>query len=167
MTKQTLQNIYIIQGVNLMVQDLLRKDARIQDLYFHISEIKLLITSLFSVQIMSYLGAWDMIYSDVINSFITEILKYKSWILASWHKRSWTERFTPYFFHLFRLVYRKVWISRSRLFCARTQGSRICTSISLKWSYQSHRCILYLMPLSMTLFGLKTAMWLIASFQRY
>jgi len=32
---------------------------------------------------------------------------------------------------------------------------------------QSHRCILYLMPLSMTLFELKTAMWLIASFQRY
>ena len=55
-----------------------------------------------------------------------------------------------------------VWISRCW-----TQGSRICTSMSLKWSYQSHRCILYLMPLSMTLFGLKTAMWLIASFQRY
>ena len=58
-----------------------------------------------------------------------------------------------------------VWFSRSRSFCARTQGSRICTSISLKWSYQSHRCILYLMSLSMTLFGLKTAMWLVASFR--
>ena len=44
-----------------------------------------------------------------------------------------------------------------RMFCARTQGFRICTSISLKWSCQSYRCILYLMPLSMTLFGLKTA----------
>ena len=41
-----------------------------------------------------------------------------------------------------------VWISRSRIFCARTQVSRICTSISLKWSYQSHRCILYLIPRS-------------------
>ena len=65
------------------------------DSYFNISEIKLSITSLFSVQIMSYLGASDIIYSDVIDSFISEILKYKSWILASWHKRSWTERFTP------------------------------------------------------------------------
>ena len=61
----------------------------------------------------------------------------------------------------------KVWISRCRIFCARTQGSNICTSISLKWSYQPHRVILYLMPLCMTLFGLKTAMWLIAPFQRY
>ena len=29
------------------------------------------------------------------------------------------------------------------------------------------RCMLYLMPVSMTLIGLKTAMWLIALFQRY
>ena len=57
--------------------------------------------------------------------------------------------------------------SRSRIFCARTQGSSICTSISRKWSYQSHRCISSLMPLSMTIVGLKTAIWLIASFQRY
>ena len=64
--------------MNLTVQDLLRQDARIQDLYFNISEIKLSITSLFSVQIMSYLGASDIIYSDVIDSFISEILKYKS-----------------------------------------------------------------------------------------
>ena len=62
-------------GVNLTVQDLLRQDARIQDLYFNISEMKLSITSLFSVQIMSYLGPSDMLYSDLIDSFITEILK--------------------------------------------------------------------------------------------
>ena len=84
-----------VNGVNLTVQDLLHQDARIQDLYFNISEMKLSITSLFSVQIMSYLGASDIIYSDVIDSFISEILKYKSWILASWRKRSWTVRFTP------------------------------------------------------------------------
>ena len=42
-----------------------------------------------------------MIYSNVTDSFISEILKYKSWILATWHKRSWTERFTPIFNHLF------------------------------------------------------------------
>ena len=45
---------------------------------------------------MPYLGASDIIYSDVIDSFISEILKYESWILASWRKRSWSVRFTPY-----------------------------------------------------------------------
>ena len=34
-------------------------------------------------------------------------------------------------------------------------------------SYQSNRCMLYIVSLSMTLFGLKIAMWLIALFQRY
>ena len=72
--------------VNLTVQDLLRQDARILDLYFNISEMKLSITSLFSVQIMSYLGPSDIIYSDMIDSFISEIVKYKSWIPASWRK---------------------------------------------------------------------------------
>ena len=62
-------------GVNLSVQDLSCQDTRIQDLYFNISEMKLSITSLFSVQIMSYLGASDLIYSDVIDSLISEILK--------------------------------------------------------------------------------------------
>ena len=60
----------------------LRQDARIQDLYFNIYEIKQSITLLFSVKIMSYSGASDIIYSDMIDSFISEILKYKSWILA-------------------------------------------------------------------------------------
>ena len=69
------------------------QDARIQDLYFNISEMKLTITLLFSVQLMSYLKASDIIYSDVIDSFISEILKYEFWILASWRKRSWTLRF--------------------------------------------------------------------------
>ena len=48
------------------------------DSYFNISEIKLSITSLFSVLIMSHLGESDIIYSDVIDSFISEILKYES-----------------------------------------------------------------------------------------
>ena len=67
-----------------MVQDLLRKDARIQDLYFNISKMKLSITSLY---IISVAPKYDIIWtenSDVIDSFITEILKYKSRILASW-----------------------------------------------------------------------------------
>ena len=84
-----------IIGVNLTVQDFLCEDARIQDLYFDISEMQLLITSLFSIQIVSYLRASDKIDSDVIDIFISEILKYKSWILASWCKESWTVRFTP------------------------------------------------------------------------
>ena len=39
-------DVRIESGVNLTVQDLLRQDARIQDLYFNISEMKLSITSL-------------------------------------------------------------------------------------------------------------------------
>ena len=39
----------IIYGVNLTIQDLLRQDARIQDLYFNISEMKLSITSLYVI----------------------------------------------------------------------------------------------------------------------
>ena len=81
--------------MNLTVQGLLRQDARIQGLYLNISEMKLSITSLFSVQIMSYLGASDIKYSSVIDSFSSEILKYKPWILASWRKRSWIVRYTP------------------------------------------------------------------------
>ena len=73
----------VFLGVNLMVQDLLRQVTRIQDLYFNISEMKLPITSLFSVQLMSYLGASDILYSDVIDSFISEILKNKSWIFCA------------------------------------------------------------------------------------
>ena len=51
------------KGVNLTVQDLLRQDARVQDLYFNISEMKLSILLLFSVQIMSYLRASDIIHT--------------------------------------------------------------------------------------------------------
>ena len=53
------------------------------DSYFNISEIKLSITSLFSVQIMSYSRASDIMYSDVIDSFISEILKYKASVIQS------------------------------------------------------------------------------------
>ena len=96
MVAQTL-SVYIYSsfvGVNLTVQDLLRQDARIQDLYFNISEMKLSITSLYFI---SDAPKYDIIWtenSDVIDSFISEILKYKTWILASWRKRSWTVRFS-------------------------------------------------------------------------
>ena len=72
-----------IKGVNITVQDLLRRDARIQYLYFNISDLKLLITLLY---IISDAPKYDNICSensDVINSFISDILKYKYWILAS------------------------------------------------------------------------------------
>ena len=86
--------VYLHWFVNLTVQDLLRQDGRIQNLYFNISEMNLSITSLFSVQLMSYLGTSDIIYSDGIDSFISEIFEYKFWILAFWCKRSLTVRFT-------------------------------------------------------------------------
>ena len=67
--------------MSLTVQDLLHQDARIQDLYFNISLMKLSITSLY---IISDAPEYDIIWtenSDVIDSSISEILKYKSWIL--------------------------------------------------------------------------------------
>ena len=81
--------------MNLTVQDLLRQDARIQELYFNISEMKLSITSLY---IISDAPKYSIIWtenSNVTDSFIPEILKYKSWILVSRRKRFWTVRFTP------------------------------------------------------------------------
>ena len=52
--------------MKLTVQETLCQDARIQDLYFNISEMKLSITLLFSVQIMSYIRVSDIIYSGVM-----------------------------------------------------------------------------------------------------
>ena len=51
------------------------------DSYLDNSEIKLSITSLFSVQIMSHLRVSDIIYSDVIDSFISEISRYESSVI--------------------------------------------------------------------------------------
>ena len=67
--------MFRIGGVNLMVQDLSRQDARIQDLYFNISEMT---TSLYTI---SDAPKYDIILtenSDVIDSFISKIMKY--WI---------------------------------------------------------------------------------------
>ena len=80
--------------MNLTVQDLLRQNARIQDLYFNISKMKLSIT-LFAVQIISYLGASNMIYSDVIASFLSEILRYKMSVIVSSTEKPWAVLFTP------------------------------------------------------------------------
>ena len=81
-------------GGKITVQDFLRQDAMIQDLYFNISEMKLS-----TLYIISDASKYDIIWtenSNVIDGFISEILKYKSWILASWRKSSWTLRFTPF-----------------------------------------------------------------------
>ena len=60
------------------------------DSYLNISEIKLSFTTLFSVQIMLYLGASDIIYSDVIDSFTSEILKYESSVTQSLTEKLFT-----------------------------------------------------------------------------
>ena len=62
---------YISVGVNLTVQDLLHQDARAQNLYFNISEMKLSIISLY---IISVDPKYDIIWtenSDVVDSFIS------------------------------------------------------------------------------------------------
>ena len=64
------------------------------DSFFNISKIKLLITSLFSVQIMSHFGVSDIIYSDVVDSFISEILKYVSLVMVSSTEKPWALHYT-------------------------------------------------------------------------
>ena len=64
--------------MSLTVQDLLHQDAKIQDLYFNISEMKLSITSLY---IISDAPKYDIIWtenSDVIDSFNPKILAFKA-----------------------------------------------------------------------------------------
>ena len=57
--------------------------------------MKLSITSLFSVQILSYLGVSDIIYSDVIDSFISDILEYESSVIVFLTKNPWAVLFPP------------------------------------------------------------------------
>ena len=52
-------------GVNNTAQGFSVEDTMTDDSYFDISEIKLSITSLFSVQIMSHLGVSVIIYSII------------------------------------------------------------------------------------------------------
>ena len=80
--------------VNSTAQGFSVEDTKTDDLYFNFSEIKLSITSLFSVQIMTHFGASDIIYSDVIYSFISEILKHESLVIVS-STETWAALFTP------------------------------------------------------------------------
>ena len=54
-------------GVNLTVQEILCQDARIQDLYFNISEMKLSITSLYNISGAPKYGIISTEKSDVID----------------------------------------------------------------------------------------------------
>ena len=70
-------------GVNSMAQGFLVKDSMTDDSYFNFSEMKLSITSLY---IISDAPKYDIIWtenSDVIDSFISEILKYESSVIES------------------------------------------------------------------------------------
>ena len=53
------------------------------------------ITSLFSVKILSHLGVSHIIYSDVIDSFISEILKNESSVFVFSTEKPWAVLFTP------------------------------------------------------------------------
>ena len=69
--------------MNLTVQDLLRPDARIKDLYFNVCEMKLSITSLYFI---SDAPKYDIIWTeniDVIDSFIQSVSNtcYTLWTL--------------------------------------------------------------------------------------
>ena len=84
-------------GVNLTVQDLLHQVARIQDLFFNISEMKLSITSLYNI---SNVPKYDIIWtenSDVIDCFVSEILKYESSVFVSSTEKPWAVLFTSYY----------------------------------------------------------------------
>ena len=72
------------------------EDTTTNSSYFTISEIKLSITSVFSLQIMSYLGASDIIYNDVIDNFIPEILMYEMSVIVSLTEKLWTVLFNPF-----------------------------------------------------------------------
>ena len=95
-------------------------------LHFNISEIKLSTTSLFSVQIMSYLGASKVIYSDVIDSFISEILKYES-------RRSfspWLKYPRPYYSNHKDVTHVKLYVCAYECFPADQSWSlRVCVKM--------------------------------------
>ena len=70
-------------GVNSTAQGFLAKDSMTDDSYFNFSEMKLSITSLY---IISDVPKYDIIWtekSDVIDGFISEILKYESPVIDS------------------------------------------------------------------------------------
>ena len=69
--------------MNLTVQDLLRQDPRIQDFYFNISEMKLSIKSLYIISDAPNNAIIWTENSDVIDSFISEMLMHESSVIQS------------------------------------------------------------------------------------
>ena len=66
------------------------------DLYFNTSEIKLSITSLYIISDTPKYGIICTGNSDVINSFISEILKYESLVIVSSTEKPCAVLFTPF-----------------------------------------------------------------------
>ena len=84
--------------MNSTAQGFSVENTMTDDSYFIISKIKLSIISLFSVQIMSHLGISDTIYSGVIDSFISELFKYKSSVIVFSTEKPWAVLVTPNLF---------------------------------------------------------------------
>ena len=81
--------------MNSTAEGFSNKDSMADDSYFNISEIKLSITSLY---IISDAPKYDIIWtknSDVIDSFILEILKYESSVIESLTEKLQAVLFTP------------------------------------------------------------------------
>ena len=81
--------------MNSTAQGFSFEDTMTDDSYFSISEIKLSITSLY---IISDAPKSDIIWtenSDVIDSFISEILKYESSVIVSSTEKPWAVSFSP------------------------------------------------------------------------
>ena len=85
----------IVLGVNSTAQGFSVEDAMTDNSYLNISETKLSITSLY---IISDTPKCDIIWtenSDVIDSFVSEILKYELSVIVSSTEKLWAVLFTP------------------------------------------------------------------------
>ena len=81
--------MYIYIGVNSTAQGFSIQDTMTNHSYFNIPEIKLSITSLYIISdTIKYYIIWTE-NNDVINSFISEILKYESSVIVSSIEKPW------------------------------------------------------------------------------
>ena len=78
-----MEKVTMKTGGNSTARGFSVEDTMTDDSYFDTSEIKLSITSLFSVQVVSS----DIIHIDVNDSFISEILEYESSVIQSLTKK--------------------------------------------------------------------------------
>ena len=90
------KRLKIFFGVNSTAQSFSVEDTMTDDSYFNNSEIKLYQSSLY---IISDTPKCDLIWtenSNVIDSFISEILEYESSVIMSSTEKPWTVLFTPF-----------------------------------------------------------------------